>query len=400
MFFTAPTSFKVFTILSGCILVFVGVSIASDESRAACDRLAASPNDPLFGSKGVEQLDIKGAAALDACRKAYEGAPDEPRFAFQLARAEQRLEDYDAARVHFSEAAKNGYPLAEVGLGILFERGLGVGQNLEEARRHYELAAEQGVGVGLFNLAGFYLDGVGVPENPVRAAELYRQAIDAGYEKAAGGLAEALQHAWREGDDPAPVVEAYVKAADAGIGFAHRILGHFYRDGAFGLPVDPAAATAHYRIGWELSDDWSGLYFAQILVSKNDQKTEAVRILRSLIESEPGMLKARAMALLSDIMRRRGDLQEAAALVEDALEIAPKDSAVLSSQAELLVLAFQLEEADQLLAEAIEQDPEWAPLHLQRASLQTKLGDKDAAAASLDRAAKAEAGRLFLGTYR
>ncbi|OCW57059.1 hypothetical protein AWJ14_07870 [Hoeflea olei] len=399
-FAPAPSFFKTFAILGGCFLVFVGMSIANDESGAACDRLAGSPNDPRFGPAGIPQLEIDGAAALDACRKAYADAPDEPRFAFQLARAEQGTGDYQAARHHFAEAAGNGYPLAEVGLGMLFDQGLGGGQDLAIARKHYEAAAERGVGVGIHNLAWLYLDGAGVTKDPGQAAALFRKAIEAGYRPAAGGLAEALHEGWQAGDDPAPVVKAYLDAADGGIGFAHTVLGHFYRDGSLGLPVDLVAASGHYRAGMALGDNWSGLYLAQILAfadRENRLNSEPETILRRLVSTEQGSLKAQAMASLAALLTRRGEMLEAATLVEEAQAIAPSDSTVLSSQAGLLALALQFDEADQLLARAIEQDPDWAPFHAQRADLQLKLGDKAMAARLRESATAAQAGRVFLG---
>ncbi|MAY60575.1 MAG: hypothetical protein CML29_00025 [Rhizobiales bacterium] len=256
------------------LLALAGLTAAQGGPGAECDLLAASPNDPDFAEAGVNQTDIDGPAARDACRAAHEAIPGEPRYTFQLARAEQKLENYGEARKLFAAAAEQGYPLAEVGLGILFDYGLGVEQDYPKAIAHYKAAADAGIGVGLYNLAGFHLDGYGTRKDPTRAAELYRKAMQAGYADAAGGLANALHDAWKDGDDPKPVVDAYIAAADRSIAFAHTVLGHFYRDGSFGLPVDPLAAMSHYHEAMQLGDDWATLYLSRMLAFSGSWRPE------------------------------------------------------------------------------------------------------------------------------
>ncbi len=392
------------TTLACMLLVTVaGFSVAQTDAGAECDRLAGSPNDPAIGSAGVEHMAIDAAPAREACRAALEAKPDDPRYAFQLGRAEQRLENFAEARRLFEQASESGYKLADVALGILYEHGLGVDADLNKARESYMAAADAGIGVGLNNLAGFYLDGVSVPADPVRAAELYRQAVAAGYAGAAGGLASALHEAWKEGDDPKEVVSAYLKAADRNIGFAHTVLGHFYRDGSFGLPVDPLAAMSHYHEGMQMGDNWATYYLAQMLAFSGawrpENLAEAETMLRKLTEGtdlEDGPLKAQAIAELGWLLAARGDTKEAASLIDAALAMEPDNSAVLAAHADLLARALDFEGADRALAEAIEGDPEWAPYIAQRAKVQDKLGDKAEADVLRTKAGEAEFGRLLL----
>jgi uncharacterized protein len=383
------------------LLTVAGLSVAQSGVGAECDRLAASPNDRMFGATGVEHMAIDAVPAREACRAAREAKPDEPRYAFQLGRAEQRLDNFSDARQLFEEASKGGYKLADVALGILYEHGLGVDTDVSKALDHYKVAADAGIGVGLNNLAGFYLDGVAAPADPVRAAELYRQAVAAGYTAAAGGLASALHDAWKEGDDPKEVVNAYIQAADHDIGYAHTVLGHFYRDGSFGLPVDPLAAMSHYREGMQLGDDWGSYYLAQMLAfsgpRRSENLAEAEALLRRLKEvEERGAMKAQAMAELGRLLASRGDLKDAAALIDNALAMEPENSAVLAAHARLLARALDFEGADRALAEAIEGDPDWAPYLAQRAEVQEKLGDKAEATGLRLKASEAAAGQVFL----
>lgn len=382
------------------LFALAGLTAAQGGPGAECDRLAASSNDPEFAEAGVEQTRIDGPAARDACRAAHEAMPGQPRYSFQLARAEQQLENYGEARKLFAAAAERGYPLAEVGLGILFDYGLGVKQDYAQALAHYKVAADAGIGVGLYNLAGFHLDGHGTRKDAVKAAELYQKAMEAGYANAAGGLATALHDAWKDGDDPKPVVDAYIAAADRSIAFAHTVLGHFYRDGSFGLPVDPLAAMSHYHEGMKLGDDWATLYLSQMLTFsaswRSENTEEAEGLLRKLVSGEDGPIKAQAMAGLADILATRGEMNEAASLVETALGLEPENSIVLSAHARLLAQSLELEAADKVLAEAIELDPDWAPLYAQRAQVQEKLGDEAEAVSLRFQADQATMGRIFL----
>lgn len=88
------------------------------------------------------------------------------------------LEDGQAAydRGDFATALQNWRPLAEQGvaraqnnLGVLYENGKGVPQNIEEALKWYRLAAEQGYAGAQNNLGLIYALGRSVPQDPLRA---------------------------------------------------------------------------------------------------------------------------------------------------------------------------------------------------------------------------------------
>lgn len=88
------------------------------------------------------------------------------------------MEDGQAAydRADFGEALAQWRPLAEQGiaraqnnLGVLYENGKGVPQDINEALKWYRLAAEQNYGGAENNLGLIYALGRGVPRDPVRA---------------------------------------------------------------------------------------------------------------------------------------------------------------------------------------------------------------------------------------
>lgn len=65
--------------------------------------------------------------------------------------------------------AEQGDPIAQLRLGVVHEKGLGVPQNFAEAARWYILAAEQGIAEAQFNLALMYRDGQGVSKSNMQA---------------------------------------------------------------------------------------------------------------------------------------------------------------------------------------------------------------------------------------
>lgn len=89
-----------------------------DPNAGACHRLAAFPSDPQRLNAGIRDGDINAADAEGACRRALEGAPDDPRLHLQLGRAllmggkvEEGLKEIDIA-------VKANYPGAIYYLGF------------------------------------------------------------------------------------------------------------------------------------------------------------------------------------------------------------------------------------------------------------------------------------------
>lgn len=89
-------------------------------------------------------------------------------------------QDWKTAYREFQESANHGNANAEVNLGNLYMRGLGVEQNYEAARRWYEKAALQGNPIAEAKLGVIYYYGLGVPESRPFAAEWLQKAADQG----------------------------------------------------------------------------------------------------------------------------------------------------------------------------------------------------------------------------
>ena len=145
-----------------------------------CDKLAAADFDEVARAKPVYFQDIRGGNALVACREAVRLYPSEPRFLFQLGRANQRTGNpHEAAELH-QKAAAAGYIAANLSLARLYESGEGVAKDLTKAREHVDRAADAGNVNALIELARYYRDGIGVPRDTSKTIQYLNKATDRG----------------------------------------------------------------------------------------------------------------------------------------------------------------------------------------------------------------------------
>src|SRR3981081_3424607 len=77
--------------------------------------------------------------------------------------------DFPAAQLLWRPLAEQGIARAQNNLGVLYENGKGLPQDLNEALKWYRLAAEQNYGGAENNLGLIYAPGRGGPRAPVRA---------------------------------------------------------------------------------------------------------------------------------------------------------------------------------------------------------------------------------------
>ena len=111
------------------------------------------------------------------------------------------------AFAQFEPLAKRGDPRAEINLGNLYMRGLGVEQDYALAHTWYEKAARHGHPTGQAKLGMMYLLGLGLNADPGEAARWFRRAAENGDSGAAMVLAE--MHENGDGVERNPV-EAFV----------------------------------------------------------------------------------------------------------------------------------------------------------------------------------------------
>ena len=104
-------------------------------------------------------------------------------------------EDLKEAIRLFTAAAGKKLAAAQVNLGLLYVNGTGVARDEAEAARWLGLAADQGDPIGEYRLALLLLAGKGVERDTKRAGELLRHGADRGYVPAQVSLALAYETA-------------------------------------------------------------------------------------------------------------------------------------------------------------------------------------------------------------
>ena len=82
--------------------------------------------------------------------------------------------------LEYRKAAEKGDVEAQFKLGLCYERGEGIGKNLNKAVEWYQKAAVQGHAKAQCNLGWCYAKGIGVEKNLTKAVEWYQKAAEQG----------------------------------------------------------------------------------------------------------------------------------------------------------------------------------------------------------------------------
>lgn len=89
--------------------------------------------------------------------------------------------DYKTALQLFQEQAKDGDPLAQHNLGVMYQHGQGVPQNIQQSVKWYYEAANQGLAEAQYNLGVLYLTGSDLPRDFNKAKQLFSNAANKGF---------------------------------------------------------------------------------------------------------------------------------------------------------------------------------------------------------------------------
>ncbi len=97
-------------------------------------------------------------------------------------------QDVGKSVVLYRQAADMGDLNAQYNLAVSYDAGSGIPQNYREAVKWYQRAAEQGASFAQFNLAIMYEQGRGAHKNYKKAAHWYNKAAKQGYREAQNNL--------------------------------------------------------------------------------------------------------------------------------------------------------------------------------------------------------------------
>jgi TPR repeat protein len=155
---------------------------AKQAHQAELSAPAPEPSDPAARAefiKGVQVYETGDPtdAAQWFAKCAQRGDPYcETELGLQYETGKGVPEDLRKAASLYVAAAQAGNSRAQNNIGNLYVQGLGVPKNYQEAVRWYAASAKQGNPDGLYSLARMYEFGFGVPLNRAAAVNLYRAA--------------------------------------------------------------------------------------------------------------------------------------------------------------------------------------------------------------------------------
>mgnify|MGYP001355637682 CR=1 FL=1 len=209
--------------------------------------------------------------------------------------------DAAGAAPRFAEQARDGRPVAQNNLGVLYQRGQGVPRDYAQARAWFEKAAAQGLPGAMYNMGMLYLRGYGVPVDATRAAAWLEKA--AALEEPEAQFYLGLLHYRGEGVPKDLAVAAYwfEKAAAAGVTEARYNLALMLARGE-GVPVDETRALALLEPFATTRDD-AALLVAEIHlrhVEEPARAAQALAVFRRLAES--GVADAKSALAMMYVM--------------------------------------------------------------------------------------------------
>jgi len=191
-------------------------AFAQEAPLTDCDTYAASDQDPQRVTAGISVDKLNPTLAIPACEAALRQYPNNNRLAYQLSRAYQKAENFEAALPLTRKAAAQGYAAAQYNLGAMYANGQGVQQDWAQAIAWYRKAADQGSAPAEHNLGVSYQNGQGVSRDYAQAAAWYRKAAEQGLAVAQANL--GVMYATGEGvpQDDAQAIVWFRKAAEQG----------------------------------------------------------------------------------------------------------------------------------------------------------------------------------------
>lgn len=127
-------------------------------------------------------------------------AADDAKIAFDAGMTAARAGDFEAARAAWAPLASAGHAAAQYNLGLMYQQGAGVEQNIAVALNLYRAAAEQDHGLAQYRVGQALQRGDGVVADPAAAVAWFARAAEFGVP----GAAYELGYAHHEGEGVAP----------------------------------------------------------------------------------------------------------------------------------------------------------------------------------------------------
>jgi TPR repeat protein len=145
------------------------------------------------------------------------------------------------------KSAKDGDANAEFQLGVLYNEGKVVPQDIEEAVRLFRSAADKGLVEAQYHLGLMYTDGLGVPSDAEESAKWFRKSADQGFAQGQTNLGTMYVTGTGVPQDYQEAVRLFRSAAEQGLASAQSNLGLMYADGT-GVSQDIVLADVWFNV--------------------------------------------------------------------------------------------------------------------------------------------------------
>jgi uncharacterized protein len=266
----APKVNRGFAVTTGAAVALLAMTVSPDAAernnlvlasaqQSDCDRLAGSPFDQQRNG-AFAPVDIAniGNQAVEACRIAFD-ATGNPRFAYQLARALNSVDEQDQAMNAYDTAVKDGYAAAMVNYGMLMGR---LGDDKAEFA-YYQQAADNGNTLAAYNLGVAYRDGLGTQADVQKALQWFETAAAKGDDTAAFNIGVIYDEGQLLDADDQTAIAWYDLAAQRGNKDAMINLGIMYENGE-GISANAEKAAEMYRQAAEKGDTFGAYKYMQL----------------------------------------------------------------------------------------------------------------------------------------
>ena len=254
--FVHPRRLTFFRLAGAALSLVLSVACADEEASAALEdvrgaverfvnaRTAGSTDDFLVAVAKVREMADAGQTffrfllAVHAAQEPLCALSDEQRVRYlnegrplirAHAGARNALAQYltgldchlnlnqpEAARDWYRQAAAQGLALAQNALGLMYYLGESVPQDDDKAGEYFRQAALQGDRNGEYNLAALYAQGRGVPKDEGMAFVLYTRAAEKGHSSAMNNLGWLCQEGRGTEKDLKAAAAWYRRSAESG----------------------------------------------------------------------------------------------------------------------------------------------------------------------------------------
>lgn len=220
----------------------VGLKVKRDTQGSQLPWVSSSPIDGEFYFSRTEAApDVVAAPVLETLPSVQATANRDASTA-----AKPALVQATDPQQSLRELAEKGQPQAQVDLGLLYAKGIGVPKDYAAAMQWFQRAAEQDAPRALYLVGVMYERGFGVPRNYDSALNWYRRAAAKNAPLAELALARFYGHGLGVQRDPAQRMEWLLRAANQANPQAQLILGNIYRRG-LDVPQDFTTAAQWYQ---------------------------------------------------------------------------------------------------------------------------------------------------------